>query len=249
MLRNRNHEEVKRLKHLQKAFEIVKARNEVLNQFFENMSPYDEADKETLSEYNDVGEVLEFLHAEIEELESSTGLNVIRKTKDLFGAYKQYVNSALFDMTHDKEKFYFWNKYKDDEDVLHTLYLSSLIHQKIFDVLHFQELVKYFDDDRKMTDAKEAIFEFKILGDKEGNKDHNSYHVLITCDNDLTFEVLVNSNWEYETQKIYTRDYEKDYSFSGTCIRDLVHIFNLLKMMKTITTTGKENKTYKLYLK
>lgn len=251
MLRSHRHSEVKKLDYLYKAYEIVKDRAEYLRkQFRECYIDEDSREYKKLSdELNIAEETEEFLGEEIVNFENSAGLKVIRKNDIL--DYEEYVKDAIFDIAEKREDYSFYDKYKID-DRLHVLYLNSMpIHNKIFDLKHFQELMKHIESEKSLNDILEARFEFIILDkDDEDRKEFNEYKILISCDNELSYEIFVNGRTEdYCSEKIYTKDYENSYNFIGTHIKELIGKFNFLKMMKFIVTTGVENKKYKLYLK
>lgn len=250
MLRSSHHTEVKKLDCLYNAYVIVKDREEYLrNQFRERHLDENSQEYKKLTDELDKAEEAEnFLSEEIGEFERLVGLEIIRNN-DL-GKYKEYVNSALLDMSSDCTMY---TKYKNDDTLLlHSFYLRSMaISNSIFDVRHFQELVKYLDNEKSLNDVSEAQFEFTILDkEDEDRREFNEYKVLIFCNNGLSFEIFANGRAEiYEFETIYTKDYMKSYYFIGTHIRELVNKFNLLKMMKLIITSAVENKKYKLYLK
>lgn len=250
MLRSSHHAEVKKLDCLYKAYVIVKDREEFLrNQFREcHLDENSQEYKKLTDELDKAEEAENFLSEEIGEFERLVGLEIIRNN-DL-GKYKEYVNSALLDMSRDCAMY---TKYKNDDTLLlHSFYLRSMaISNRIFDVRHFQELVKYLDNKKSLNDVSEAQFEFTILDkEDEDRREFNEYKVLIFCNNGLSFEIFANGRAEiYEFETIYTKDYMKSYYFIGTHIRELVNKFNLLKMMKLIITSAVENKKYKLYLK
>lgn len=251
MLRSAHHHEVKKLDCLYKSYVIVKEKEEYLRKKFrelhldENSQDY----KKLSDELDKAVEAETFLSEEIGEFERLTGLEIIRNN-DL-GKYKEYVNSALSNMSEDRKDYTLYTKYKDD-DTLHGLYLNSLtMGYRIFDVRHFQELVNYLNDEKSLDTVLEAQFEFIILDkEDEERKEFNEYKILIFCDNGLSFEIFANGRTEiYEFEKLYSRDYMQSYNFIGTHIREIVKKFNLFKMMKLIITSGIENKKYKLYLK
>lgn len=250
MLRSSHHTEVKKLDCLYKAYVIVKDREEYLrNQFKEqHLDESSQEYKKLTAELDKAEEAENFLSEEIGEFERLVGLEIIRNN-DL-GKYKEYVNSALLDMSNDCAMY---TKYKDDDTLLlHGFYLRSMaMGNIIFDVHHFQELIKYLDSEKSLNDVSEAQFEFTILDkEDEDRREFNEYKILIFCNNGLSFEIFANGRAEiYEFETIYTRDYMKSYYFVGTHIRELVNKFNLLKMIKLIMTSGIENKKYKLYLK
>ncbi|MDY0215058.1 MAG: hypothetical protein RBS24_06085 [Bacilli bacterium] len=250
MLRSSHHTEVKKLDCLYKAYVIVKDREEYLRKQFREryLDETSHEYKELANELDKAEEVENFLSEEIGEFERAVGLEIIRNTG--LGKYKEYINSALFDMSDPRDNHSIYVKYKNDE-ALHSLYLQSLPMYDIFDVHHFKELVKYFDDRKSLNDVSEAQFEFTILDKEyEEKKEFNEYKILIFCDNGLYFEIFANGRTEiYEFEKLYSRDYMQSYNFIGTHIRTLVNKFNLLKMMKLILTSAVENKKYKLYLK
>lgn len=250
MLRSHLHSEVKKLDCLYKAYGIVKDRAEYLRkQFRERYIDEDSREyKELSDELNIAEETEEFLGEEIVNFENSAGLKVIRKNDIL--DYEEYVKNAIFDLAEKREDYSFYDKYKND-DRLHVLYLNSMpIHNKIFDLLHFQELMKFIEDEKYLNDAQEAQFEFITLDEEEYDKELKEYKIIISCNNDLSFEIFVNGRTEdYYNEKLYTKNYEYSYNFIGTHIKELTRKFNFLKMMKLITTTGIENKKYKLYLK
>lgn len=252
MLRSLHNTEVKKLDCLYQAYVIVKDKTEYIRKQFRERSLNENSREyqELSNELDKVEEVENFLSEEINMFERLTGLEIIRNN-DL-GKYKEYVNSALFDMQCDgKDNHLFYTKYKDDNR-LHGLYLKAMIKfDKIFDVHHFQELVKYLVNEKSLNDVSEAQFEFTIMDKEyEDRKEFNEYKILIFCDNGLSFEVFVNGRTEiYKFERLYSRDYMKSYDFIGTHIEALVKRFNFLKMMKLIVTSGIENKKYKLYLK
>lgn len=151
------------------------------------------------------------------------------------------------DITND---LYYYEKYKDD-DRLYNLYLKSMsIYDIILDIAHFKELLIYLDNEKYIDEVKEAKFSFIILDKEHENKrELNEYKFIISCDNDLELEIFANGRTEtHERVKIYSKDFEEEYEFIGTHIKEIENKFNLLKMIRT-AISGSENKDYKLYLK
>lgn len=251
MLRSSHHREVKKLDCFYKAYTIVKEKEEYLRKQFRELHLDEKSHeyKELSDELDKAVEAETFFGEEIAEFERLTGLEIIRNN-DL-EKYKEYVNSALSNMSKNRSDYTIYTKYKDD-DTLHDLYLNSLtMGYRIFDVRHFQELVDYLNNEKTLNTVFDAQFEFTILDkEDEARKEFNEYKILILCDNGLSFEIFANGRVEiYEFERLYTKDYMKSYEFIGTHIKKLANKFNLLKMMKLIIASGVENKKYKLYLK
>lgn len=251
MLRKNYNEDLKKLDNLEKTYQLVKSRAETIRQQFLNREIYeDTTEGEKLGiELDTANELEEFLNDEVVTFARDKEFKVIRDKS--LGAWENYVSDILFDMKSLKEdKLYFYNKYKDDNR-LHKLYLNSMsIYDKILDIAHFKELLIYLDNEKYLYDVKEAKFKFTILDkEDEDRREFNEYKFIISCDNDLKLEIFANGRTEtHERVKIYSKDFEEEYEFIGTHINEVENKFNLLKMIRT-AINGKENKSYKLYLK
>lgn len=256
MRRSYRHPDVKKLDCLDKAYEIVKAKVESLRaQFRErHLNETSPAYKELNRELESAEETETFLLEEISQFERSSGLLLIKPNpvSDNFSQFKRLLVEVLLDMPYEgKENHFFYTKYKED-DRLYDLYLKSMAKfNTVLDIRHFQELVIYLESEKSLNEVNEAHFEFTILDkEDEGGRELNAYKVLITCDNGSLFEVFVNGYTEhFFHEKLYTKNYETSYDLVGTHIEELIKKFNFLKIMKTLVTTGIENKKYKLPMK
>ncbi|WP_419767264.1 hypothetical protein [Arcobacter sp.] len=251
MLRKNYNEDLRKLDNLEKTYQLIKNRAETIRQQFLNDEIYEDTieGKKLGKELDTSEELEEFLNDEVVTFERDKDFKIIRDKK--FGAWENYVTDILFDMKDIKsDKLYFYDKYKDD-DRLYELYLNSMsIWDKVLDVKHFKELLIYLDNEKYIDEVKTAKFEFTILDkEHEDRREFNEYKFIITCNNGLELDLFANGRTEtHEKVKIYSKDYEEDYSFIGTHIKEIVNKFSLLKMIRT-AITGIENKKYKMYLK
>lgn len=248
MLRQGYNRELKKLDLLVKAHKLISKKDnenlEKLKEFWEGSESY----KKILEEQDELREVENFLSEEIAVFQSDTKLEHTNRNDELFNR-NNFIKDTLFDLEHMIPNYYY-EKFKDDDRILGLYYECCSVFDKIFDKKHFEELVKYYDRGLFIPDVKEAKYFFTILDKEyEEKRDFNEYKITIICDNGLELEIFHNKNTSYfESVKVYSKNYEEDYEFIGTHIKQINTHFNLLKMGKNLYT-GKENKSYKVYLK
>lgn len=248
MLRKGYNEEIEKLDMLEKARKLLSKKDDENLEKFKGLWEESQEYQDLLQEQEEIREVESFLSEQIAVFERETQLEIVRKTKDIFYS-RNLVNDSLFEIEHEVRNYYY-DKYRDDKKIVGLYHKCCSKYDRIFDKKHFEELVKYYDEDKLIPLVREAKYSFQIL-DKEHEEDReqNEYKITIVCDNGLSFDIFHNVNtYSYENVKLYTRDFDFDYEFIGTHIEEADIYFNLLKMAKNLYT-GKENKLYKLYLK
>jgi hypothetical protein len=248
MLRTKHNKEVSKLVKLNKAHEIIKAKESNLREQLINCNSekYEELNKEL----NEVCEIEDFLQGEISEFERETGLYLIFKEKGKSLDFTSLAKNALFDIYFKNNKTLYEKFKNNNSDLLDFYFKSFSIFEKVFDSRHFIKLINYSDKGNLIENVRNAKFEFDILDKEyEDRREFNEYKISIKCDNGLVLKIFANrESYSFESVKVHSKDYEKEYSFIGTHIVEINKTFKLFEMMKRIIT-GIETKTYKLNLK
>lgn len=222
MLRINYNEDLDKLHKLEKTYQLVKSRAVILQHQFLNREVYEDTKQGEIlgNELDTARELEEFLSDEVATFAREKNFKVIRYKE--FGDWKAYVSDILFDMKDITNDLYYYEKYKDD-DRLYNLYLKSMsIYDMILDITHFKELLIYLENEKYIDEVKEAKFSFAILDkEHENRRELNEYKFIITCDNGLELELFANGRTEtHERVKIYSSDFEEEYEFIGTHIKE-----------------------------